>query len=1756
MQSTWFGQFKAMMYKVLLLKRRNKKTTIYEFFLPVYFIVILAIIRLTSQNDPLDQFGNFPNYSLYDSRFTWTMANKNLIVSPDTAEVQQLMANVKQLILDKTNQTIVIQYFANATEVEAEYVRNKTNILAGIVINYNNGSNLTYALRFPDGKLPNTDIGKTYTGQGGCRRRDGKNGQTNDGGLQNDYSCQVNSYLFAAFSILQSAIDTALIQKETGVMTFSLPDILVEMLPKSAFLQDTSYIQIVSSIYFVIAYSPLITMLTVALVAEKEKKIKEGMRMMGLRSSAFWMSYMLVYIFMIIAITGIVTIIAVATKFFENSNVFLFFMLLCLYGLSIIALAFLFTPFFNKATTAGGLSSLSTMLISTLYLIVSLTRTIDEGTGNVTYSVPVYGRWLLCLLSPVALALGIDQAIFLDIRGGMTFETASQGEFPLYGPLLMLLLDAILYFALAVYFDNVIPGEYGPRYKPWFIFTKTFWCPAKRATETAAAYTNQVILQIDNHTDEVTEGAEVEPVPVSMESKVAITINNLTKCFEVKKEKKKETVKAVNGLSLTIYQDQITAILGHNGAGKTTLLNILTGMTGATSGSARVLGLDVSDAQDVETMRRITGICPQHNILFDDFTCLEHLRIFAGIKGIDKSQVETEINAALDSVGLKDQKNTISKSLSGGQKRKLSVAIAVLGDPKIIILDEPTAGMDPYSRRHLWAVLKEKKKGRIILLTTHFMDEADILTDRKAIVSKGTLRCCGSSLFLKNRFGLGYHLNMVVEPDCDTQKVSNLVSGIVSGSEINRVHGKELDITLPYDGVSKFSELFSTLENPSTGKSLGVKNFGVSMTTLEEVFLKLEEEIDIEVDDTGRASNYSDSTKLLPLPYKPGSYGTEANNIPEREDNPSDTVTCVEGKTLFMQRFKALCMLRVKKFLKTGPYVFSQLFMPVIFLVVGLVLSKVLAGNTKSTSQQPPLNISPNLYTKVKAASNQYFPYSTVPRLLIQDDVNSSLSRSMIGNLATVYDVNEYDNSYYTDTFKLLENDVSPHYIGIQFDTLTQNGQAIDATYKVMYNDSAIHSIPASIALVSNFLLMGIETITQGAADLSKTIEVNSWPWPKEAGEEKIYNSAAFASVLLIGMAFSYIPGGMSVDPVKDRELKIRSQLRVTGLPFTLYWLTFFTVDFVKFLIPVVLSVIAVFVIQVESLMYGGAAFSFILLCLFYIPSNILLAYTFSFLFDKFETCQSVAPTLFIMLGYIPYIPMAIVDMIADTSSAEIMHYIFSFLIPPYNIFGGLYYIDRIHQRAYYINQEDFIKFNDYFKWSSNIPICYITSIIHMFVFFFLMRVLDIKKTGGDVKEACLPGKSQSTVIPVSNLDIVEQEDEDVTAERERVRDLSRRSPNELPVAVAENLRKEFSKDGGEGCCKRNKKAESVKVAVRNQTFAVEAGEVFGLLGPNGAGKTTTLNMMIADVSPDKGKVIVGGYDIRSSMSNAFQAMGYCPQHDALWLEMTLKDHLDCYAIIRGIPEHLIPEVTNFFIDNLKLDEHKMKKAKDLSGGTKRKLSYCMSMLGRPKVVLLDEPSTGMDPQSKRFLWDTISNSFENSNRGAILTTHYMEEADALCSRIAIMVNGTMECLGSSQHLKSKYGSGYSLEIKLNADENDDDEILRQKMERLHGYIRELFPEAVVTEQFSERVQYKIPKSNVETLSRTFTVLEQGKLKYDIAEYSFSQSTLEQVFLEFAKQQLEEGQSDKEDNVERTKSLMRSMSQESPSHHATSPVRL
>ena len=162
---------------------------------------------------------------------------------------------------------------------------------------------------------------------------------------------------------------------------------------------------------------------------------------------------------------------------------------------------------------------------------------------------------------------------------------------------------------------------------------------------------------------------------------------------------------------------------------------MLTGLLEPTEGYAEVFGTDIfSNMQEV---RKNLGVCPQHDVLFEFLTPEDHLRLFCSFKGTPAEQVEGQVQRMLDDIDLASVKTQLSKTLSGGQKRKLSVAIAMIGDSKVVMLDEPTSGMDTSSRRRLWEMLKKNKQGRIIILTTHYMDEADILGDRIAIMAEG-----------------------------------------------------------------------------------------------------------------------------------------------------------------------------------------------------------------------------------------------------------------------------------------------------------------------------------------------------------------------------------------------------------------------------------------------------------------------------------------------------------------------------------------------------------------------------------------------------------------------------------------------------------------------------------------------------------------------------------------------------------------------------------------------------------------------------------------------------------------------------------------------------------------------------------------------------------------------------------------------------------------------------------------------------------
>lgn len=229
-----------------------------------------------------------------------------------------------------------------------------------------------------------------------------------------------------------------------------------------------------------------------------------------------------------------------------------------------------------------------------------------------------------------------------------------------------------------------------------------------------------------------TKDPNFETVPSHFRNREKLQLLNLVKIYD-------NGLKAVDNLSLTMYRDQIFALLGPNGAGKTTTISMITGLYEATHGVAEIYGINIFEEMD--QVREILGVCPQYNVLFDQLTPEEHFEIFCEFKGVPHNVRNNEIRTMLGEVDLLEQKSLLSKNLSGGQKRKVNVGIALLGGSKVVLLDEPSSGLDPTARRRLWDMLKRNKRDRIIILTTHFMEEADILGDRIAIMTKGKASC-------------------------------------------------------------------------------------------------------------------------------------------------------------------------------------------------------------------------------------------------------------------------------------------------------------------------------------------------------------------------------------------------------------------------------------------------------------------------------------------------------------------------------------------------------------------------------------------------------------------------------------------------------------------------------------------------------------------------------------------------------------------------------------------------------------------------------------------------------------------------------------------------------------------------------------------------------------------------------------------------------------------------------------------------------
>jgi len=254
---------------------------------------------------------------------------------------------------------------------------------------------------------------------------------------------------------------------------------------------------------------------------------------------------------------------------------------------------------------------------------------------------------------------------------------------------------------------------------------------------------------------------------------------------------------------------------------------------------------------------------------------------------------------------------------------------------------------------------------------------------------------------------------------------------------------------------------------------------------------------------------------------------------------------------------------------------------------------------------------------------------------------------------------------------------------------------------------------------------------------------------------------------------------------------------------------------------------------------------------------------------------------------------------------------------------------------------------------------------------------------------------------------------------------------------------------------------------------------------------------------PSYGSAFVGGYDITKEVSDVQLIMGLCPQFDILWGDLTLEEHVLFYARIKGMPSKQISNTVDNLLHEVGLLSVKTRLAKNLSGGMKRRLSIAISLVGDSRIVFLDEPTTGLDPASRRQIWNIIERA--TLGRAIILTTHSMEEAETLCTRIGIMAVGKLMCIGNQQHLKNKFGQGYRLKINF----------VPKNAEVAAQFVLDHFPANLIA-NYRGTQEYNIKKGTVK-LSEVYATLEKDSSKSGITDWSLAQENLESVFQHIVK---------------------------------------
>ena len=1822
MSSSYAWKLRALLKKNLILMKRNFISTLFEIFFPSIIIVVILILRKAFSVDTHDfsEEGSIEsfikdksmtsiNYNLYSnledqewnglsllspfqicSSSNEQFEERKIIASLGIpGDIKQQMINDAELFKTKgiNDFTLTMDSFQEFSSVEElnEYIKDPSYlskkdklICFGVKFSYDEeNKHYNYSLHFFD-----------YPKQGNEGIQDIAN---NAQGMFDPFQTgpDLNSFMRyknGAYSYMMKIINQYILRKETGKSDAELNYGIAAM--KYIDYRSDSFGEFMGymiGVILVMAYMSPLSLYVYRMVGDKESKIKESMKIMGLEEGQYFLSYFIQYT--VINIFSSIINAGLFTVFLDRISYYHLFVTLLLWSLDVFALIYFFQSFIDKTKIALVLS----LVIYFMMYCVSLACMFEGGSLAAKIGLSLFPQ--VCLNNGILL-FSKFQYHFRTFKDREFFEIYTTFSVGLM--YIMFVVDFFLFLFLGFYLNNVLPHDFGIRKPLYFIFTSDFWCSNKKRNNDEKKLIDKKLeenAEEDNKENNyVVYGSKDDIIKDEVDEKLYGDSPNF-ESEEIYKNRNKNDDKlkirnivkmfgdgkiAVNGVNLNFYKDEIFALLGHNGAGKTTLISMLTGMYEATQGTAIYEGVNILDSMNMEIFREKLGICPQHDILFEDLTIREHLEMFSIFKGVESTEVDNEVNKTLHDFQLEDIQYMLAKNLSAGQRRKLSISISLIGGSKVIFLDEPSSGMDITSRRNLWEILKRQTDGKIIILTTHYMEEASVLGKRIGIINAGKMKCIGSPLFLIEKYGKFMSLNVTKEEDCDSNTIIEFIKNNAEDIEYEAL-SEEIMFRIPIKNENSGKKTNFDLKSFFTKfddnvKKLRIKSYSVSMPTLEDVFLNVAAEDNNNIKSKEELEQQQENDKIL-------------YNSNLREDYTKNSKFLNDFK-ISMKRRYLITIRDIKGFL-------MEILCPIILTLFGLLLSKIEIGYKSG-----PVEVSFEELGKQNIIYSSYDDTNINLNDFILEDIPSTKIEGLtIDNFPDKKDaVKEYINKIYEiqkdteDSSKKEVDMASDDYTGYFGSLFMLDVDNSNKKYEFIIALNA--RVRQGLPIYSHYFL---KHILEKACGKKLSITFTHYPLPMthDLSESKSFGNK-IAIVLFLAIALALIPANFITIFVKERANNSKHLMRISGINITSYWIVNYIFELVKYYFTGGVCLLLLYLFDAyKDYLY----ISYITLG----PSLVSSTYCLSFFFNNESDAQNIVILINFLFGYLGSI---IVNVLRGIESAKLVAKIIEYIFGVVPIFCfdfafilltnpmGIYLVDYPNEFYNFKGDEMIKKFNLMLAmviYSS--AECVLYTLLHIYI---ESQVYSFKKsTDNKLENDINDSEVIKEINKVNNIEIISSSENDlIKIDGRTTIDDTKDLKEELYAVKVKNLRKIYTN----GCCS---KQESDIIAIKNLNFAIMPGECFGLLGLNGAGKTTTFKCITQELSQDNGKIYVNNTDISGHFNELNELFGYCPQFDAIFELLSVYENLEFYASIKGIKKSSIQSLVNAMIKEMALDEFTNKIAGRLSGGNKRKLAVAISMLCNPPIILLDEPSTGMDPEARRFMWSVIHKmSTKGRKSSVIMTTHSMDEAETLCKRMGIMVNGEFVCMGKANQIKDKYGYGYEADVrikpmnesqkkeiydKFNIDKNllvtfeninsildkmgknnFSDELkegrLGERIKReieLNGNVhissllnwiffvenalkfiikgKNYFDEIIVSEHIENNFLFKMKKEHSnKSIGFFFGLFEEGKESCFVTEYSIQKTSLEQIFNKFAasqgktKEQMEEN-NDNDNNI-------------------------